>query len=72
VHYPKNMKPYELQKEIITASRKIYSIKRVLYALFTYRWIAKVIFTGMALWQIFIRKELKKELKYLKSLEKDQ
>ena len=33
VHLPKNMTPYELQLEHIRASRKIYSVRRLIHAL---------------------------------------
>jgi radical SAM superfamily enzyme YgiQ (UPF0313 family) len=66
VHYPKNLKPHELQKEIIIASKKIYSIKKLLYALFHYKWFNKIIFTGEFFWHMNMRKELKKEIPFLK------
>ncbi|MCL2322296.1 MAG: hypothetical protein FWC47_09355 [Oscillospiraceae bacterium] len=65
VHYPKNIKPHELQEEIIIASAKIYSLKRLLYAIVSYRWINKVLFTGEFFWQMNLRKELKKEIPFL-------
>lgn len=70
VHFPKNIKPHELQREIITASRKIYSTKRLLQALISYKWINKVLFFGEFLWHKSVRAELKKELPYLMNLEK--
>ena len=71
VHYPKNIKPHELQQEIIISSSKIYSFRRLLNAIFRYKWIDKVLFIGEFFWQIKFRKELKNEAKYLQSL-KDQ
>ncbi|MBN2535105.1 MAG: B12-binding domain-containing radical SAM protein [Spirochaetales bacterium] len=67
VHFPKKMKPYELQEEIIYASKKIYSIKRLLHAVFHYKWIKKILFIGEFFWHCNIRRELKKELPYLKN-----
>ncbi|GHV12052.1 B12-binding domain-containing radical SAM protein [Spirochaetia bacterium] len=70
VHYPKNIKPHELQEEIIKASAKIYSVKRLIHALFRYsRFINKVLFIGEFFWQASMRADLKKELPYLKSKE---
>jgi len=63
VHYPKNIAPDDLQKEIIIASKKIYSFKRLIYAVFRYRWINKVLFIGEYFWQKSMRKELEKEIK---------
>lgn len=67
VHYPKNMKPHELQAEIITASKKIYSFARLVYAIFHYKWINKMLFIGEYFWQISFRNDLRKELKFLKN-----
>lgn len=69
VHYPKNIKPHELQMEIISASRKIYSFRRLLHAVFCYKKVNKILFIGEFFWQKSLRKDLKKELPYLKSLD---
>ncbi len=66
VHYPKNIKPHELQQEIINASRKIYSVKRLLNAIINYKWINKVLFIGEFFWQRSARKDLANELPYLR------
>ncbi|MDP4183228.1 MAG: radical SAM protein [Bacillota bacterium] len=66
VHYPENISPYDLQKEIIYASKKIYSLKRLLYALFKKRGIERILFIGEFFWQKSVRADLKKELPYLK------
>lgn len=68
VHYPKNIKPHELQREIIGASRRIYSVPRLLVALTTRPLIFKVLFFGEFLWQISYRHQLRRELPYLRSL----
>jgi radical SAM superfamily enzyme YgiQ (UPF0313 family) len=68
VHYPKNIKPHELQREIISASAKIYSLGNLLRAILTYRWINKVLFIGEYFWQMSLRKDLRREIPYLKSL----
>ncbi|KUO61445.1 MAG: radical SAM protein [Gracilibacter sp. BRH_c7a] len=68
VHYPKNIKPHELQQEIITASRKIYSVKKLIHAILHYKFINKVLFIGEFFWHMSVRKNLKEELKYLKDL----
>jgi len=66
VHYPKNIQPAELQEEIIIASKKIYSVKRLAYALFHYKWIDKILFVGEYFWQRSMRNDLHKEIGYLK------
>ncbi|MDR2841928.1 MAG: B12-binding domain-containing radical SAM protein, partial [Spirochaetaceae bacterium] len=72
VHYPKKIKPHELQEEIIKASAKIYSPKRLLHALFRRsRFINKVLFIGEFFWQASMRADLRKELPYLKSKEQE-
>jgi len=68
VHYPKNIKPYELQQEVINASRRIYSVKKLIYAIIHYNRIDKIMFIGEYFWHMSIRKDLKSELKYLKTL----
>ena len=68
VHFPQNIKPHELQQEIIRASARIYSLKRLAHALVFYRWIHKVLFLGEFFWHKSIRKELRKELPFLYDL----
>lgn len=68
VHYPKNISPYDLQQEIIYASKKVYSVKRLFRALFHEKGINKVLFIGEYFWQKSVRSDLKHELPYLKSL----
>jgi len=68
VHYPKNIKPHELQKEIILASSKIYSVKRLIHAIFHSEKFFKILFIGEFFWHRSIRANLKKELPYLESL----
>lgn len=65
VHWPRNMSPYELQLEHIYASGKIYSLRRLIKALFFEDRVHKVLFLGEFLWHWSIRKDLKKELKNL-------
>ena len=65
VHYPKNMTPMQLQQEIIHASEKVYSRTRLRNALWRKHGIEKILFIGEYFWQVFIRKDLKKELPYL-------
>ena len=66
VHYPKKIKPYELQEEIIIASEKIYSAKRLMYAFLHFKWINKVLFIGEYFWQKSMRNDLRKEIEYLR------
>jgi radical SAM superfamily enzyme YgiQ (UPF0313 family) len=70
VHYPKNIKPHELQREIVIASKKIYSFKRLIYAIFNYKWINKILFIGEYFWQISFRNDLRKEIDYLLQIAK--
>lgn len=66
VHYPENITPYDLQKEIIYASKKIYSFKRLFSTIFNKRGIERILFIGEFFWQKSVRTDLKKELLYLK------
>ena len=68
VHFPENISPYDLQMEIIHASRKIYSRKRLLQTIFREKIDAKLMFIGEYFWQKSVRAELKKELPSLKSV----
>ena len=65
VHYPKQMTPYELQLEQIDASRRIYSVRRLIGAWLKEGWMHKVLFTGEFFWHMSTRYDLKKELKNL-------
>jgi hypothetical protein len=71
VHYPAKISPYDLQQEIILAITKIYSVKRLLYALLHEKWFYKILFVGEFFWQRSIRSNLKRELPFLKNLSKD-
>lgn len=62
VHYPRSMTPYELQQEHIKASRKIYSFRRLIGALFHEDWLHKLLFVGEYFWHMSVRSDLKKEL----------
>ncbi len=68
VHYPKNMSPSQLQQEIITASAKIYSVKRLLRALIHKRGLERILFIGEFFWQKSVRRKLKSELSFLDKL----
>lgn len=65
VHRPAHMTPAQLQREIITASRLIYSPRRLLRALLRRRGLDRTLFLGEFLWQFFVRRDLKKELNWL-------
>lgn len=67
VHYPKHMTPYELQLEHIRASKRIYSVPRLIKALLTEDYIHKILFAGEFFWHMSVRSDLKKELPYLKA-----
>lgn len=70
VHYPKNMTPSELQMEHIRASRKIYSVKRLIRALVCEDYVHKFLFLGEFLWHMSVRSDLKKQLPYLRKAER--
>lgn len=71
VHYPKKISPYDLQMEIIFASKKIYSFKRLLKTIVQKRGIERILFVGEYFWQKSIRQELRRDLKYLKHFSSD-
>jgi radical SAM superfamily enzyme YgiQ (UPF0313 family) len=62
VHNPKMISAYDLQKEVIHASAKIYSFKNTLKALMTRKGIEKILYLGECLWQNSVRDDLKHEL----------
>lgn len=68
VHYPEKISPYDLQREIILASRKIYSFKRLLQSIFCKRGLDRILFVGEYFWQNSVRDDLKKELPFLKQV----
>lgn len=70
VHYPKNLTPIELQKEIVIASRMIYSRKRLGSYILHKRGQERLLFIGEYFWQKEVRKELKRDLKYLETVGK--
>lgn len=65
VHYPTNISPYDLQQEIIIASKTVYSTKRLLNVLCKWRGVDRLLFIGEFFWQKSVRKQLQKESKYL-------
>jgi radical SAM superfamily enzyme YgiQ (UPF0313 family) len=69
VHFPKQLSPYELQLEHIDASRRIYSLRRLLYALVFEDPIHKILFIGEFFWHLSIRSDLRKELRNLRTLD---
>lgn len=68
VHYPEKITPYDLQREIITASRRIYSFKRLLHAIFQKQGLERLLFVGEYFWQKSVRSDLRKELPALKRI----
>jgi radical SAM superfamily enzyme YgiQ (UPF0313 family) len=69
VHYPKKIRPHELQQEIIGAITKVYSVKRLFRMLIRGTMWSRMLFLGEFFWQRSIRADLRRELPYLKSLE---
>ncbi|MCL2438478.1 MAG: hypothetical protein FWE26_05525 [Coriobacteriia bacterium] len=72
VHYPAKISPYELQKELILALGKIYSLRRLLRALIVERWLYKLIFAGEYFWQHNMRANYKRNLPHLKQVSEQQ
>lgn len=68
VHYPEKLSPSQLQREIIDASRRIYSLPRLADALIHQRGIDRLLFLGEFFWQAWVRRQLKSELAWLSSL----
>ncbi|MCI8361045.1 MAG: B12-binding domain-containing radical SAM protein [Clostridiales bacterium] len=68
VHRPAAISACELQKEIIIASKKIYSFRRLLAAVLHKRGAERILFMGEYFWQREVRRDLKRDLTYLKSL----
>lgn len=68
VHYPEKISPIDLQKEIMIASKKIYSVKRLVQAILHKRGTERVLFIGEFFWQASIRGALRKDIRYLKKL----
>lgn len=71
VHYPDKISPYDLQKEIINASKKIYSVKRLVSAIMFKRGIERILFIGEFFWQRSVRAGLRKELPFLKKISQE-
>ena len=72
VHYPPNISPYALQKEIIHAIAKVYSVRQLFRVFFQRDWGEKVLFLGEFFWQRSVVADLKRELPYLRELSKAQ
>lgn len=67
VHNPEHISACDLQKEIILASRSIYSLPRLMDALLHKRGIERTLFLGEYFWQMSVRRELKRDLAYLRA-----
>ena len=67
VHSPKSISACDLQEEIILASRTIYSLPRLIGAVLHRRGIERALFLGEYFWQKYVRRELKRDLGYLRA-----
>lgn len=67
VHRPKNISALELQKEIIIASRTIYSFRRLVDAVLHKRGIERILFIGEYFWQRDVCRELERDLAFIKA-----
>ena len=72
VHRPKNMRPVQLQQEIINASHKAYSLRRLLYALVHAKGIFKVLAIGETIWHAHMRKVWRGQQSALRSYEEPE
>ena len=70
VHEPSRISAVDLQKEIIIASKTIYSTKRLISALIHKRGIERALFFGEYFWQKEVRKDLRRDLAYLEQISK--
>ena len=68
VHHPQNISAIDLQNEIIIASREIYSLKRLLGTCIKKRGMERILFIGEYFWQKSVRSDLRKDIKYIKTL----
>ncbi|MCL2750594.1 MAG: B12-binding domain-containing radical SAM protein, partial [Coriobacteriia bacterium] len=66
VHKPKNMSPVELQQEMIDASRKAYSARRLLHSLLHAKGVFKILAAGETVWHAHLRSTWKKQLPLLR------
>lgn len=69
VHYPRHMTASQLQMEIIRASSKIYSLPRLAKALVCKKGMERTLFVGEFFWQASIRRDLRRELAYLREVD---
>ena len=70
VHYPEKISAYDLQKEMIHASKRIYSLKRLAQAMIHKRKMERILFIGEFFWQKSVRADWRRELKHLKKLDR--
>ena len=62
VHRPCNISPAALQREVIEASRRFYSPRRLLRSLVHDRGIDRILFIGEFFWQMSERSRMRREL----------
>jgi hypothetical protein len=63
------MTPAQLQQEMIDASRKAYSPRRLLHALIHSKGVFKVLAIGETVWHAHLRREWRRYLPVLKAYE---
>jgi hypothetical protein len=66
VHRPLNMTPAQLQGELIAASAKVYSPRRLLHALLHSKGLFKALFIGEFFWHSPMRREWRKVARELR------
>ncbi|MDR1713341.1 MAG: radical SAM protein [Coriobacteriales bacterium] len=69
VHWPANMTPAQLQQEMIAASRKAYSLRRLGHSLLHSRGIFKALAIGETIWHAHLRKTWRQQLPALQAYE---
>ncbi len=68
VHYPTLMTPYELNQELVQASRTVYSYRRLIHSLLHDRGLNRVLFAGEFFWQRSVAADRAREGRLLKDL----
>ena len=68
VHRPQKLSPIELQKEIITASKRIYSFPRLVQAILRKRGLDRILFMGAYCWQMSVRQDLRRDIRCLRKI----
>lgn len=71
INYPKRIRPSQLQAEILHASRRVYSLRRLLARSLSFqvRFYDKLLFLGELVYQIAERRMMKRHIAFLRTQE---